>query len=73
MALSSDVDTATALKLKGNKAFAQHDWAGAVDFYTQAIEKNDQDPSIFCNRAQVGPTCHPAQPVSLTCAGKYQA
>ncbi len=54
MALASDVDAATALKIKGNKAFAQHDWLGAVDFYSQAIEKNDKDPSFFCNRAQVG-------------------
>lgn len=54
MAIASDVDAATALKNKGNKAFAQHDWAGAVDLYTQAIEKNDRDPSFFCNRAQVG-------------------
>lgn len=44
---------AAALKQKGNKAFAEHDWAAAVDFYTQAIEANDQDPSFYCNRAQV--------------------
>lgn len=44
---------AAALKQKGNKAFAEHDWATAVDFYTQAIEANDQDPSFYCNRAQV--------------------
>lgn len=54
MAISSpDIDAATALKVKGNKAFAQHDWLAAIDFYTQAIEKNDQDPSFYCNRAQV--------------------
>ena len=44
---------AVELKLKGNKAFASHDWLGAVDFYTQAIDKYDQDASFFCNRAQV--------------------
>ena len=47
-------EDAAALKQKGNKAFAEHDWATAVDFYTQAIEANDQDPSFYCNRAQVG-------------------
>lgn len=50
---SADVEAATALKLQGNKAFAEHDWPVAVDFYTQAIEKYDQEPSFFCNRAQV--------------------
>ncbi len=49
----SEKEEATALKLKGNKAFAEHDWEGAVNFYTQAIEKYDQDPSFYCNRAQV--------------------
>lgn len=57
MAIVPSVDDATALKIKGNKAFAQHDWLGAIDFYTQAIEKNDQDPSFYCNRAQAGPAC----------------
>lgn len=50
---AADVEAATALKVKGNKAFAEHDWPGAVDFYTQAIEKYDKDPSFWCNRAQV--------------------
>lgn len=44
---------AVELKQKGNKAFASHDWPGAVDFYTQAIEKYDKDASFYCNRAQV--------------------
>ena len=43
---------ATALKQQGNKAFAEHDWLNAVKFYTEAIEKHE-DPSFFCNRAQV--------------------
>ena len=46
-------EEAIALKVKGNKAFASHDWPTAIDLYTQAIEKYDQDPSFFCNRAQV--------------------
>jgi hypothetical protein len=66
MAIASDADAANALKAKGNKAFAQHDWAGAVNFYTQAIEKNNQDPSFFCNRAQVGPSCLAIQSSQFT-------
>lgn len=50
---NSDIESATDLKVRGNKAFAQHDWLGAIDFYTQAIEKNGKDPSFYCNRAQV--------------------
>lgn len=53
MAITPDIEAATALKTKGNKAFAQHDWPAAIDYYTQAIEKNDRDPSFYCNRAQV--------------------
>lgn len=49
----SGKEEAIALKLKGNKAIADHDWLGAVEFYTQAIEKYDQDATFFCNRAQV--------------------
>ncbi|KAE8150387.1 Metallo-dependent phosphatase-like protein [Aspergillus avenaceus] len=49
---SSDIEAATALKVQGNKAFAQHEWPTAVDFYTQAIEKYDREPSFFSNRAQ---------------------
>ena len=41
------------MKKKGNEAFASHDWSTAIDFYTKAIEKDDKDPSFFCNRAQV--------------------
>ncbi|KAJ5665084.1 Serine/threonine-protein phosphatase [Penicillium maclennaniae] len=50
--MASDKEAANALKLQGNKAFANHDWPTAVDFYNQAIEKYDQEPSFFCNRAQ---------------------
>jgi serine/threonine-protein phosphatase 5 len=51
--MATDQEAGVALKLQGNKAFAAHDWPTAVDFYNQAIEKYDQDPSFFCNRAQV--------------------
>ena len=54
MSSSSAVEAATALKVKGNKAFAEHDWPSAIDFYTQAIEKYDKDASFYSNRAQVG-------------------
>lgn len=50
---SQDVEAATALKVQGNKAFVQHEWPTAVDFYTQAIGKYDKEPSFFSNRAQV--------------------
>lgn len=48
----SDIEAANALKVQGNKAFAQHEWPAAVDFYTKAIEKYDKEPSYFSNRAQ---------------------
>lgn len=50
---SPELEAATALKLQGNKAFGQHDWPTAVEFYTQAIDKYDREPSFFSNRAQV--------------------
>jgi serine/threonine-protein phosphatase 5 len=43
---------AIELKNKGNKAFKEHDWPGAIDFYTKAIEIYDKDASFFCNRSQ---------------------
>lgn len=49
----TSLEDATALKIKGNAAFAGHDWLQAVDYYSQAIKVNDQDPSFYCNRAQV--------------------
>jgi hypothetical protein len=46
-------EEAVELKEKGNKAFKEHDWPKAISFYTQAIDKNDQEPAFFTNRAQV--------------------
>jgi hypothetical protein len=60
----SDAEAATALKNEGNKAFSKHDWPSAIDFYTQAIEKNDQEPSFFTNRAQVRDCLGPALKLS---------
>ncbi|KAI9857002.1 MAG: hypothetical protein M1824_005034 [Vezdaea acicularis] len=48
----ASAEEAVALKQKGNKAFAEHDWPTAIDCYTKAITLNDKDPSFFCNRAQ---------------------
>ncbi|OJD29196.1 serine threonine protein phosphatase ppt1 [Diplodia corticola] len=45
-------EDAVALKEKGNKAFKEHDWPAAIDFYTQAIEVYDKEPSFYTNRAQ---------------------
>ena len=49
----SDKEAADEFKLKGNKAFAEHDWPAAIDFYTKAIDTYDQDATYFTNRAQV--------------------
>ncbi|EZF73992.1 hypothetical protein H105_04321 [Trichophyton soudanense CBS 452.61] len=49
----SDIEAATALKLQGNKCFAQQNWPAALNLYTQAIELYDKEPSFYCNRAQV--------------------
>lgn len=45
-------DEAVALKNEGNKAFAQHDWPTAIDYYTKAINLHDKEPTFFANRAQ---------------------
>lgn len=54
MAISDeDKAKAVALKNQGNEAFKKHDWAGAIDFYSKAIEVDDTEPTYFANRAQV--------------------
>ena len=51
-------EEAAKLKARGNKCFASHEWLDAIDFYTKAIDLYDQDPSYYCNRAQViFPSC----------------
>jgi hypothetical protein len=47
------MDEATALKNQGNDAFKNKEWPKAIDFYSQAIEKYDKEPSFYTNRAQV--------------------
>ena len=48
-------EEAAKLKAQGNKCFASHEWLDAIDYYTKAIDLYDQDPSFYCNRAQVIP------------------
>lgn len=52
--MATPEEQAVALKNQGNKAFAAHDWPTAIDFYSQAIELNDKEPTFWSNRAQVG-------------------
>ncbi|KAK7472674.1 Palmitoyl-protein thioesterase 1 [Stygiomarasmius scandens] len=49
----SEADVAAALELKAqaNKAFTSHDFPAAANLYTQALEKNPKDPTLWCNRA----------------------
>ncbi|GLB37620.1 putative PPP5 TPR repeat region [Lyophyllum shimeji] len=49
----SEEDKAEALRFKGeaNKAFTSHDYLGAARLYTAAIEKNPNEPTLWCNRA----------------------
>ena len=51
--MTSSEEQAVALKNDGNKAFAAHDWPTAIDFYTKAIELDNQKPTYYSNRAQV--------------------
>ena len=48
-------EEAIALKQFGNKAFSNHEWLDAIDYYNKAIEIYAEDPSFFCNKAQVNP------------------
>ncbi|KAG7098779.1 hypothetical protein E1B28_000686 [Marasmius oreades] len=42
---------AAEIKAKANQAFSSHDFARAVELYSEAIEKNPNDATIWCNRA----------------------
>ncbi|KAK5806219.1 hypothetical protein VI817_000477 [Penicillium citrinum] len=42
---------AQELKAKGNELYKQGDFAGAEDYFSQAIQKNPNDPTFFSNRA----------------------
>ncbi|EFR00031.1 U-box domain-containing protein [Nannizzia gypsea CBS 118893] len=41
------------LKAKGNERFKEGDYEGAEELYSQAIQKNSNDPTFFNNRALV--------------------
>ncbi|GJJ06342.1 hypothetical protein Clacol_000533 [Clathrus columnatus] len=42
---------AVRIKAEANKAFQQHNYPQAASLYTLAIERNPNDPTLFCNRA----------------------
>jgi serine/threonine-protein phosphatase 5 len=42
---------AVELKARANKAFTSHNFTTAVKLYTEAIEKNSNDSTLWCNRA----------------------
>ncbi|KAF7306087.1 Serine/threonine-protein phosphatase [Mycena chlorophos] len=46
-----DRAAAASFKADANKAFGAHDFASAADLYSQAIERNPNDATIWCNRA----------------------
>ncbi|KAF7321747.1 Serine/threonine-protein phosphatase [Mycena kentingensis (nom. inval.)] len=46
-----DKKAAAALKADANKTFAAHDFPAAARLYSDAIEKNPNDATIWCNRA----------------------
>ncbi|KAJ7747362.1 phosphoprotein phosphatase [Mycena metata] len=48
---ADDKAAAAALKAEANKAFSSHDFPAAARLYSEAIEKNPADPTIWCNRA----------------------
>ena len=51
--MADQAAAAVALKDQGNKAFAAHDWATAIEFYTKAIEADPTQKTYYSNRAQV--------------------
>lgn len=51
--MATPEEEAVGLKNEGNKAFANHDWITAIDFYTKAIEIDPKVPAYYSNRAQV--------------------
>ncbi|CAL1707379.1 unnamed protein product [Somion occarium] len=44
-------EKAAKLKAQANKAFSNHHFTEAADLYTQAIELNPKDATLWCNRA----------------------
>lgn len=50
--MSTPQEQAVACKNDGNKAFAAHDWEGAIAAYTKAIELDGTVATYYSNRAQ---------------------
>ncbi|KAJ7217829.1 phosphoprotein phosphatase [Mycena pura] len=48
---AEDKAAAAALKAEANKAFSAHNFPSAAGLYSDAIEKNPADATIWCNRA----------------------
>ncbi|KAJ7925006.1 phosphoprotein phosphatase [Mycena leptocephala] len=48
---ADDKAAAATLKAEANKAFSGHDFPAAARLYSEAIEKNPGDATIWCNRA----------------------
>ncbi|CAA7261672.1 unnamed protein product [Cyclocybe aegerita] len=47
----ADKQEAARLKAQANKAFTSHDFNAAANLYSDAIEKNPNDSTLWCNRA----------------------
>ncbi|KAJ7163600.1 phosphoprotein phosphatase [Mycena crocata] len=48
---AADKADAVRLKAEANKAFSAHDFPTAARLYSEAIERDPTDPTIWCNRA----------------------
>ncbi|KAJ3829954.1 phosphoprotein phosphatase [Lentinula raphanica] len=47
----ADIAAAAKLKAQANQAFTSHDFTNAARLYSEAIEKNPNEPTLWCNRA----------------------
>lgn len=49
--MSTPKDQAERLKAEGNALFAKNDFAGAYKKYSEAIQFDDKNAILYCNRA----------------------
>ncbi|TBU64671.1 hypothetical protein BD310DRAFT_806101 [Dichomitus squalens] len=49
--MSTSKERAERLKAEGNALFAKNDFAGAYNIYTEAIQQDDKNAILYCNRA----------------------